>query len=189
VQPVGATSTYKISVRTIAATNKNLEDLLSDGSFREDLYYRINVVNIHLPPLRERIEDIPKLADHFLRFFCEQNNRYIQDFEPQAMQLMLQYNWPGNVRELRSVVERLAIFVKGNKITVNDVAYVMSTSSSIPPNKSLTYNEAKIAFQKEFITQALIAHDWNVSAAAHTLDIDRTNLHKKMQQLGIQRNT
>lgn len=189
VQPVGATSIYKINVRTITATNKNLEDLLSDGSFREDLYYRINVVNIHLPPLRERIEDIPKLADHFLRFFCEQNNRYIQDFEPQAMQLMLQYNWPGNVRELRSVVERLAIFVRGDKITVDNVAYVLSTSSSIRPNKSLTYNEAKTAFQKEFITQALIAHDWNVSAAAITLDIDRTNLHKKMQRLGIQRNT
>lgn len=185
-EPIGENRTFQVDVRIIAATNQSLTELIETKHFREDLYYRLSTVEIQLPPLRARKEDIPLLVDHFLEIFCQQNNRYIEQMEPQAMQLLLQQEWPGNVRQLRATVERLVIFAQGKKITVDDVLLILN-ARNFHQEPALTYSEAKLAFQKEFFTQALIAHDWNISATAQTLKINRTNLHKKMLQLGIER--
>lgn len=187
VEPLGDNRILKVDVRIIAATNKNLLSLISDGKYREDLYYRLNVVEIDLPPLRDRKEDIPELANYFLFFFCEQNNRYIQGFEPQAVHLLMQQDWPGNVRQLRSIIERLSIFSSGKLITVDDVIRVLRVQQFMQGTKLLSYRQANEMFQREFLTQALIAHDWNIVATADSLHIDRTNLYKKLQRLGIRK--
>ncbi len=187
VEPVGDNRVLKVDVRIIAATNKNLTSLISEGKYREDLFYRLNAVEIHLPALRDRKEDIPELAYYFLTYFCQQNNRYIQGFKPQAIQLLMQPDWPGNVRQLRSTIERLVIFATGELITVADVTRVMQMQHFMQTPNLLSYQQANELFQREFLTQALTAHDWNITAAADSLQIDRTNLYKKMQRLGIRK--
>ena len=185
VEPLGDNRVFKVDVRILAATNKNLVSLIFEGKYREDLFYRLNGVEIHLPALQDRKEDIPELATHFLTYFCGQNNRYIQGFEPRAIHLLMQQDWHGNVRQLRSIIERLVIFASGELITVDDVTRVMQMQQFMQATNLLTYRQATEIFQREFLTQALIAHGWNIAAAAETLQLDRTNLYKKIQRLGI----
>ena len=187
IAPIGGTEDKKVDVRFFTATNKNISGLIEQGNFREDLYYRMNSIEIQLPPLRERIEDIPELIAYFLEIFCKQNNRFIQGFEPNAVHLLTQQDWPGNVRQLRSVIERLVILSSRKKITANEVLLVLETQNFNKMNGYVSFHEAERAFQKEFFTNALVAHGWNVSETANSLKIDRTNLYKKMQRLGIKR--
>jgi len=128
------------------------------------------------------------LAKHFLNIFCQQNNKYIEDFESKAKHLLMQQDWPGNIRQLRSVVERLVIFVNTKKITCEDMSSVLKTKNHYITKQLVSYHEAKEAFQKEFLTNALLAYDWNVSETAKSLKIDRTNLYKKIQKLNIKIN-
>ncbi len=187
VEPLGDTKSVKIDVRIIVATNKDLPALISENRYRDDLYYRISAVEIHLPVLKDRKKDIPALAMHFLNIFCQQNNRYIKGFKPKAIQLLMQQKWHGNVRQLRSVIERLAIFATGEIISADDVAFVLKAQQLGQANNFLSYHEAEQEFQREFLINTLIAHNWNVTEAAKTLKIDRTNIYKKMQRLGINR--
>jgi two-component system nitrogen regulation response regulator NtrX len=161
--------------------------LIHENHYREDLYYRLSTVEIHLPALRERKTDIPDLVHHFTKFFCEQNNRYVREVLPSALQLLIQQDWPGNIRQLRATVERLVIFAQGQTITADDVLLAINARNFNQSIQLTTYQAAKTTFQREFITQELIAHNWNISATAEALKINRTNLHKKIQQLSIKR--
>ncbi len=186
-EPLGDTRTMKVDVRVIAATNKELTRAMEERTFRSDLYYRLSTVEVTVPPLRERKGDIPELAVHFLQKYCEKNNRYIEGFYPQALQTLMQHDWPGNVRQLESIIERLVLFSSGRKITANEVNMVLGLSTLGPDQKELSFKEARETFERNFITQALKAHNWNVVETARALNIDRTNLYKKMHRLGVQK--
>ncbi len=187
VERVGDTVSREVDVRVLAATNKVLPEMIDQGKFREDLYYRINAINIHLPPLRERFEDIPELADFYLRRYCEKLNHCLMKFDPQAMHLIVRHGWRGNVRELKWVIERTVPNVQGERVTAAAVAEALSDQRQTIEQSLLSYREAMNACEKDYFNKVLIAHDWNVSATAATIGLDRTNLHKKMQRLGITR--
>ena len=147
----------------------------------------MNSIEIKLPPLRDHKNDLPELAAYFLEMFCKQNNRFIQGFEHTAVHLLTQQDWPGNVRQLRSVIERLVILSNNTKITADEAQLVLETQNFNKMKNFVSYHDAKEAFQKEFLTSSLLTHNWNVTETAHSLKIDRTNLYKKMQRLGIKR--
>ena len=192
---VGGQRTIEVDVRVIAATNKNLEEEITKGNFREDLYYRLNVIPFHVPPLRERQEDIPALADHFLDHFCSKESRETKTLAPEAMEALVNYAWPGNVRELKNIIERLAIMVPGKVITEKQlpatifsrrapVARLQVTSSIAA--ESANFREAKEEFEKEFLLQKLEENDWNISRTAEAIEIERSNLHRKIKSYGIE---
>jgi two-component system, NtrC family, nitrogen regulation response regulator NtrX len=185
IEPLGDNQIIKVDVRVIVATNKDLLALIDERKYRDDLYYRLSTVEIHLPPLRDRKEDIPELAKYFLNIFCRQNNKFIEDFESNAIHLLMQQEWPGNIRQMRSVIERLVIFVNAKKVTSEDVFSVLKNKNHAITTQFASYYEAKEAFQKDFFTNALLAFNWNVTETAKSLKIDRTNLYKKIQKLGI----
>ncbi len=187
IAPIGGTEDKKVDVRFFSATNKIIPDLIEKGNFREDLYYRLNSIEIRLPPLRERKTDIPELVEYFLEIYCKQNNRLIQGFEANALHLLTQQDWPGNVRQLRSVIERLVILSGHTKIMTDELLLVLETQNFNKMNGYVSFHEAEQAFQKEYLTNALLAYGWNVTETANSLKIDRTNLYKKMQKLGIKR--
>jgi two-component system, NtrC family, nitrogen regulation response regulator NtrX len=174
-----------VNVRVMAAINKDPEKLIQEGVFREDLYYRINTLHLFILPLRERKTDIPELANYFLQYFCDVNNRYLRGFAPSALQLLMQYNWPGNVRQLRTVIERLFVFVSGDEINADDVALVLNLDEIKAKKANMKLHEAKDSFEKDYITHMLLSHKWNVVDTARALGVDRTNLHKKMHKHGI----
>ena len=191
-EPVGGTQTYKVDVRLIFATNQDLEELVRRGEFRQDLYYRINVVTITQPPLRERIGDIPLLVEHFLKEFNEQTGKNVKRFDDQAMQLMRRYHWPGNVRELINVVERAVVLCKGDIITVNDLPESLRRDDPAGAQRlalSVGANSLKAALaapERQIILEALEANGWNRQATARMLGINRTTLYKKMKKYGIE---
>jgi DNA-binding NtrC family response regulator len=197
--PVGSTTVKKVDVRLIFATNKNLKELVSTGKFREDLYYRLNVFPLKLPSLRERIEDIPDLAMHFLRKYCTANGRSLPSINPEALEAMARYHWPGNVRELEHVVERLVILVEGDRIDPVHVSAAMFRSdaamtSILPKNseelKALKKQIRESSIQeveKMFIEEALRRNDWNVSRAARDVDMQRSNFQALMKKYNITR--
>ena len=185
ITPIGGVDDLEIDVRIFAATNKNLSELIEQGLFRADLFYRLQTIEISLPTLAEKNEDIPQLAQYFLTYFCAENNKYIKGFTAGAMHLLMQQQWPGNVRQLKSTIERLVILSSSEEITVDEISLVLKTQSVMNMRHFETYQEAEHAFQRDFFTQALHAHNWNVSETAKSLKIDRTNLYKKMQKLGI----
>jgi DNA-binding NtrC family response regulator len=197
--PVGSTTVRQVDVRLIFATNKNLKQLVADGRFREDLYYRLNVFPLRLPPLRERPEDIPDLALHFLEKYCQMNDRKTPTITPEAMQALAGYHWPGNVRELEHVVERLVILVEGDSIEpVHVSAALYHTEAAVRTILPKTGDELK-ALKKEiressvrdverlFIEEALKRNDWNVSRAARDVDMLRSNFQALMKKYGIKR--
>ncbi len=186
VEPVGGTRSILVDVRIIAATNKDLQARIKAGLFRDDLFYRIAIVDIEVPPLREHKEDIASLANHFLSLFCEENNRYIEEFSPACQQVLLHYDWPGNVRQLRAVVEKLGVLAQGSRITPRDILEVLNLKNDYSALSS-KLSVARKMFERDFIHQALVAHNWNVAATAAALDVDRTNLHRKMQHYGLKR--
>jgi two-component system nitrogen regulation response regulator NtrX len=182
---VGGEQPVRVSVRVIAATNRDLWEMVAQQKFREDLYYRLCVVPVRVPALRERREDIRPLADYFLADFCARNNFRARTFEPQAIDALEQYSWPGNIRELRNVVERMAILSRGDVLESASVPLEIR----IPKNHAARGNlrETRESAEREHILRALEEAQWNVSGAARALGMERTNLHKRIKALGIGR--
>lgn len=185
IERLGSKHPIKVDVRVIASTNKNLPEEIRKGKFREDLYYRISVIPIYVPPLRERKDDIPLLANHFLKIFCEENNKPQMRISAQAIQTLMAYDWPGNVRELKNLVERLVIMTDGPEITESSIRDVLALELEASPEGNLS---SKVeAYEKSLIISTLRKFNWNISQAARALGIDRANLHRKIRQLGIKR--
>ncbi|OGP92314.1 MAG: two-component system response regulator [Deltaproteobacteria bacterium RBG_16_54_18] len=184
-EPVGGTKTIKVDVRIIAATNKNLEDEVKRGKFREDLYYRINVVPITIPPLRERAEDVPLLAAHFLRLYGEKNKRMLKGFADGVMDALMRYDWPGNVRELENIVERTVIMSRGDTITFADLppAIAGAQGTAIQTSPAISLKDV----ERETIIKALQQTEGNRTKAAVLLGITRKTLQNKIKEYGIDR--
>jgi len=184
-QRVGGERTVRTNVRVISATNRDLMTMSSEGRFREDLYYRLSVVPIRLPALRNRREDIRDLAEYSLSDFCRRNNFKAKRFDDGVFALLSEYEWPGNVRELRNTVERMAILAGGDVLTAESIPLEIRLRPESSPKSIL--QETREEAERERILQALGQTDWNVSAAARILNIERTNLHKRMRTLGLSR--
>lgn len=181
---VGGQETINVDVRIVAATNRNLEEEVKNGKFREDLYYRLNVVHIHVPPLRERKDDIPLLIAKFVEEFAEENGKVISGIDARAKSAMYNYNWPGNIRELRNCIESAVVMASGEEITLEDLPPTVSKAAaeqsiSIPANSTL--DEA----EKIIILQTLAANKNNKSKTAELLGIGRKTLHRKLEEYGI----
>ncbi len=189
-EPVGSNKTETVDVRLILATNVDLEEEVQEGRFRQDLFYRINVVAITLPPLRERLGDIPLLADTFLANYCEESNKSIAGFTEQAMQCLQRYHWPGSVRELENVVERAVVLVKGRQIDVGDLPPKLVEAAETSPAEGafvpLPLKQALEGPEKAIIESALRANSWNRQLTADVLEINRTTLYKKMKRYGLE---
>ncbi len=191
-EPVGSNKTQTVDVRVILASNRDLADEVKAGRFRQDLYYRINVVTISLPRLLERIGDIPRLADHFLKTYCAQSRKEILGFTDAAIQHMQRYHWPGNVRELENVVERAVILTKNRYIDVDDLPPALLEAASGPPPlqegqyRPMSLKQALEEPEKRIIEQALRANNWNRQVTAEVLEINRTTLYKKMKRYGLE---
>ncbi len=186
--PVGGSASVKVDVRVIASTNKNLEREIELGNFREDLYYRLNVIPFQLPPLRERREDIPALTLYFLEDFASQYGKKAPTLTRKAVEILENYPWPGNVRELRNIMERLVIMTPQQRIDVFDLPETL-LQKTLPIARENETEEslqgAREKFEREFILQKLMEFKGNVSRAAQALQIERSNLYRKMKQLGI----
>jgi two-component system nitrogen regulation response regulator NtrX len=185
LQRVGGEQTIKVTTRVISATNRRLDELVSEGRFREDLYYRLSVVPIRVPALRERLQDIAELVPYFLSEFCARNNFRPRTIEPDAVAMLGRYTWPGNVRELRNVVERMAILTQGERITPDAIPLEVRSSHALRAATGL--QDVRDSAERERIRQALDQTDWNVSAAARLLETERTALHKRIRALGLTR--
>jgi len=185
-QRVGGTKTIKTDVWLIAATNKDLSKEVKKGTFREDLYYRLNVIPIEMPPLRTHKEDIPGLVEHFLKLLAAEYGRPPKKITKEALKRLMEHNWPGNVRELKNTIERLVIMSLSEKIEEKDSFFL-----SLEPEKEdyfvfETLKEAKEAFERDFILKKLTDNHWNVSRTAELLGIERSNLHRKIKSYGIE---
>jgi len=190
VEPVGAATVIKVDVRVIAATNKDLVDEIRNGRFREDLFYRLNVIPIRTPPLRERREDVPLLAQHFATLFSQEYNKHPKKFTPAALKALQDAAWRGNVRELRNMIERLVIMVPGDTIDITDLPaeFFRAAADIISSSMRLsTLQEFKDEAEKAFILAKLREHGWNVSKTAEAIDTPRSNLYKKIEQYNIKR--
>lgn len=184
-QPVGASESVQVDVRVIAATNKNLQEEIERGNFREDLFYRLNVIPIYVPPLRERIEDIPLLADHFLQEFTSAYGRKPKELTPEAYALLQSYHWPGNVRELRNLMERIVIMNPQTRIDARHIPLPRSRPVTRPMESFGSLQEVRAAVEREFILKKLQETGGNVSRAAELLGLERSHLYRKMKALGI----
>ena len=206
VERLGSARTIKVDVRVVAATNKNLEEMIQRGEFREDLYFRLNVIPILVPPLRERRSDIPLLVQHFARRMSDEHNMKPKRFDPRAMEALQRYRWRGNIRELRNTVERVLIMTPGDVVRIEDlpqdvrgdvpvmaqmepaaVAAVVSSGpeSQAPSVSAGTLREIKDAAERAFLVQKLRENNWNISKTAEVIDTPRSNLYKKLEQYGI----
>lgn len=202
---VGGQQTLTVDVRIVAATNKDLKQAIQRGQFREDLYYRLNVIPILMPPLRDRLEDLPVLCDHFLREFSQAHSRPLRGLSGAALDLLKTYSWPGNVRELKNLIERIIILTpqsqEGAEIEPADLFpylhedtvrvaqpadssedYALTTSQSSGKN----LRDARSDFERDFIVKTLKDHEWNVARAAQILGIERTHLYRKLKTFGIE---
>jgi len=180
-QRVGGEETIHVHVRVISATNKNLTGLIAQNEFREDLFYRLSVVPVRVPPLRERCEDIRALAEYFLVEFCARNNFKPKTIDDEVFAVLRDYTWPGNARELKNTVERMAILSSGNIIAVESLPLEIRCQPAAPP----TLQHVRETAERDRILRVLEQTDWNVSAAARALNIERTNLHKRIRALGL----
>ena len=193
---VGGTKLIKVDVRVIAASNKNIAKEIEKGQFRDDLYYRLNVLPIDVPPLRERKEDVPLLVRHFIKHHAEEQGLKIKDISPEALQLLTQYDWPGNIREVRNLVERLMILVPEPVIEAGHVELFLQARPavqgvgggpvSLAGGVYRSLREARNAFEKEFISRKLRDHNWNISKTADDLQIERSHLHRKIKLLNVE---
>ena len=189
---IGGSEAVEVDVRVLSATNKNLEQEIEDGGFREDLFYRLNVVPISVPPLRERQEDIPMLVTHFSEGMAAREGSAARVFSDAAMERLKTLTWPGNVRELRNTVERLLILSDGSKITSDDVdSLTISRARSVDPGRELLALDNFSAFKEEaeraYIVGKLRANDWNVAETARRIEMPRSNLYKKIERYGLVR--
>ncbi len=186
VEPLGSNLPVTVDVRVIAATNKKLEEEIGRNAFREDLFYRLNVIPFYVPALRERTEDIPILAAHFLKEFCEAYGKKPKEFTAPAMEVLLMYPWPGNVRELRNLVERLVIICPSPRIEPHHLPPELFRGASKSPQKPYeSLHEARSAYEREFVLRKLEENRWNMTKAAAALGLERSHLYRKMRSLGI----
>jgi two-component system, NtrC family, nitrogen regulation response regulator NtrX len=190
VEPVGAERVVQVDVRVVAATNRDLEEEIAEGNFREDLFYRLNVVPVRTPPLRERLDDVPLLVEYFVRRYADANNYRAKDIAPEAVAYLQSLPWKGNVRELKNLVERLLILSPGDTVVKDDV---IAVTGGVGPELSgalmavTTLREFREVSERLFLLQKLEENDWNVTATAQAVDTPRSNLYKKMDQYGIKR--
>ena len=191
MEAVGGSTRIKVDARVVAATNKHLPSEIRAGRFREDLYFRLNVIPIVVPPLRSRREDIPLLAEHFMAMLAREYGRRPKTFDSDAIAALQQYSWAGNVRELRNVVERLMIMVPGDRVTARDLPVLdhgLGTPSDLTPTMSAAIeplHSARDEFEKLYILRALAAQQGNISRTAEVLGVERSNLYRKMRAFGI----
>jgi two-component system nitrogen regulation response regulator NtrX len=179
---VGGVRPIPLDVRVIAASNRDLQEMISQKLFREDLYYRLNVVSIDVPPLRSRREDIPLLIDHFVRILCRDSGHKVKIFSKGALDLMKEYSWPGNIRELRNLVERVLIMVPGPDVEARDISGMLPGSGGdLAHPAGRTLKEARDQFEKSYVFEVLSSCDGNVVRAAALLGVDRTSLHRKIR--------
>jgi two-component system nitrogen regulation response regulator NtrX len=186
VQPIGSNHPVNVDVRVIAATNKQLDEEITRNAFREDLFYRLNVIPFYVPALRERTEDLPIIAAHFLAEFCKDYGRKPKEFTAAAMEILLQYPWPGNVRELKNLVERLVIVCPSEEIEPQHLPPELFRGASKSPQKPYeSLQEARSAYEREFVLRKLEESRWNMTKAAAALGLERSHLYRKMRTLGI----
>lgn len=191
---MGSPDSIKVNVRIIAATNQNLEDLVHNGSFRSDLYFRLNVFPITIPPLRERVEDIPLLISHFIHKHEQRINRRVNGIAPDAMALLAAYNWPGNIRELENVIQRMMVVTKGEVLDFEDLppqirGQTSEAESYARKDLKEIVRESSGVVEKNVISDALSKNRGNVTRSAKSLGISRATLQKKMKLYGINRST
>jgi two-component system nitrogen regulation response regulator NtrX len=190
MEAVGGSTSIKVDVRVLAATNKDLQGEIRTGHFREDLYFRLSVIPIFVPPLRDRQEDIPLLADHFMAELAREYGRRVKSFDQGAVSVLQHYPWPGNVRELRNVIERLMIMVPGDSISLSDLGFLDPEAASQPEigpagTVRLTLHEARDRFERDLILRTLAELQGNMSRTAEVLGVERSNLYRKMKAFGI----
>jgi len=185
-EPVGSSTAIKVDVRVLAATNKNLDDLIEQGDFRADLFYRLNVIPFEIPPLRERIEDIPLLVEHFNKKFSANYNKKPKNFEPGAMEALQNYGWAGNVRELKNTIERVVIMHGKQRVNADNLPVLGGEEPPASSYRFPSFKEATDAYQREFIQRKLAESDGNITKAAEIMGVDRSHLYRRMKTLGIQ---
>ncbi|MEM7454917.1 MAG: sigma-54 dependent transcriptional regulator [Planctomycetota bacterium] len=194
-EQVGGAETFRVDTRVVLATNEDLEQAVAAGKFRQDLYYRVNVINIELPSLGQRTSDIPLLAQHFLKSIAEDTGKEVAGFDSAAMSALQQYNWPGNVRELQNIVERAVLLGKNQLLTLEDLPRHITSSAVMTANPAVvesrvgrrqTLKEALEGPERQIILQCLRENNWNRNETAEQLGINRTTLYKKMKKLGLE---
>ncbi|KAB8030834.1 sigma-54-dependent transcriptional regulator [Fluviispira multicolorata] len=191
IERLGSDETISVDARIIAATNKNIEEEIKKGNFREDLYYRINVIPIHLPPLRSRKEDIELISSHYLSLYSVENSIKNKILSPQSIQVLKSYSWPGNVRELKNIMERLSIMVKDDTIEPIHLPFPIHSQRAEKSEEeyflfsSSDFREARSRFEKIFIQKKLESFEGNVSKTAESMGMERSHLYRKMKQLGL----
>src|SRR2546428_341354 len=185
-EPVGSNQAVDVDVRVIAATNKTLEGEIARGAFREDLFYRLNVIPFYVSPLRERIEDLPILARYFLAEFSGAYGRKVKELSEGALDVLMRYPWPGNVRELKNLIERLVIICPQQRIEAHHLPPELFRGAARSPQQPYaTLHEARAAYEREFILRKLEEHQWNMTHTASALGLERSHLYRKMKSLGI----
>jgi len=186
-EPLGAQESIQVDVRVVAATNKNLEEEIEKGNFREDLFYRLNVIPFYVPPLRERKEDIPVLAAYFLDEFARGYGRKPKELTPQALQLLQEHHWPGNVRELKNLIERIVILSPQTRIDARHIPLqpARKATGDKPAERYGSLQDVREAAEREYIQKKLEEAGGNVSRTAELLGLERSNLYRKMRALGI----
>src|SRR6266436_2938892 len=188
IERVGGTRPVKIDVRFIAATNTNLKEAVGDGTFREDLYYRLNVVHVVVPPLRERIQDVPFLAEHFIRRDNRDFNKRIEGLSAEALAALRAYRWPGNVRELENVIERCVVLAEGPVIQLNDLpldVLLPQQATKVRAAEALPLNEATDQFERQIVLRVLERVGWNLTEAGRILEVHRNSLRVKLARWGV----
>jgi two-component system, NtrC family, nitrogen regulation response regulator NtrX len=186
IEPIGSNQTLRVDVRVIAATNKNLEQEIARGAFRQDLFYRLNVIPFYVPPLRDRKEDIPVVARFFLNEFSAEYGKKTRELSDGAMEILIRYPWPGNVRELKNLVERLVIVCPQSRIEPHHLPPELFRGVADSPQQPYsTLHEARSAYEREFILRKLQEHRWNMTQTASALGLERSHLYRKMKSLGI----
>lgn len=191
---VGGSKTIEVDVRVIAATNKDLQQEINEGQFREDLFFRLNVLPFSVPPLRQRKDDIPRLCRHFLNYFCSKESRDTKTISSEALDALHNYNWPGNVRELKNLIERLVIMTPGKEINAKDLPHSIRNAATeletIADNSKTalpsSYREAKELFERQFLLEKLKKNNWNISKTAEEIGMERSNLHRKIKSYEIE---
>ena len=188
VEMLGTEKLERVDVRIITATNKDIRELVSHGVFREDLFHRINVIEIHIPPLRERPEDVLPLADYFLQEFCVQHEKESKRLSTSAEAMLLSHHWPGNVRELRNIIEKMTVLIDASVINSHHLTdYIDLPGSMKDLYKAKTFRQAKRCFEKSYLIHALWDNEWNVSKTAQALKLPRSSLYEKIKEYGIKR--
>jgi two-component system nitrogen regulation response regulator NtrX len=189
VERIGSQKTIQVDVRVIAATNKNLEEQIEKGEFREDLYFRLSVIPVRVPALRERTEDIPALVQHFVKQFSAENNFRAKTVAPEAMDALRRHPWRGNVRELRNTIERLIIMSPQETILPEDLTDVLRKPAEGTPDAAGSLRDFKESVERQFLVQKLRENKWNISATATAIGTPRSNLYKKLEQYQIKQET